>query len=53
MKVALWLVVVLALVYLRMLRRPRRGDRLCPQCGRGNPAYRDYCRACSARLVRR
>lgn len=52
MKIALWLVVVLALVYLRLLRRQRRGDRVCPQCGRANPGYREYCRACSTRLVR-
>jgi hypothetical protein len=53
LKVTLWLVILLALIYLRLLRRQRRGDRICPQCGRPNPAQREYCRACSARLVRR
>lgn len=47
------LIVLLSLVYLRMQRRARRGDRICPQCGRPNPGYRVYCRVCSTRLVRR
>ena len=49
----LWLAVLLVLVGLRLLRGRRRGDRVCPRCGRTNPAHRDYCRACSARLARR
>ncbi len=53
MRAYLLLIVVLSLVYLRMLRRRRRGDKVCPQCGRPNPAYREYCRVCSARLARR
>ena len=53
LKAALWLVVLLALVYLRLLRGQRRSGRICPQCGHRNPAHRDHCRVCSARLVRR
>jgi predicted amidophosphoribosyltransferase len=52
-RTALVMIVVLSLVYLRLQRARRRGDRVCPQCGRPNPAYREYCRVCSARLVRR
>ncbi len=53
MRAYLLLIVVLGLVYLRMLRRRRPGDKVCPQCGRPNPAHREYCRVCSARLARR
>ena len=46
----LLLVVILAVVYLRLVRR---GERACPRCGRANPGHRNFCRACSAPLGRR
>ncbi|MGA2079350.1 MAG: hypothetical protein ABSH53_01860 [Holophaga sp.] len=52
-RTALVAIVLLSLIYLRLQRARRSGDKVCPQCGRGNPAYREYCRVCSAKLARR
>jgi hypothetical protein len=45
-------IVLLALVllYLRMLRRAREADRVCPDCGTRNPRHLARCRSCSAPL---
>ena len=53
MRAVLVAIVLLSLIWLRLQRAKHRGDKVCPQCGRGNPAYREYCRVCSAKLARR
>jgi ribosomal protein L40E len=42
--------LALALLYLRLLRRRREADRVCAGCGERNPRHLTHCRNCSARL---
>lgn len=42
--------LALGLLYLRLLRRKREADRVCPACGKRNPRHLTHCRSCSALL---
>jgi len=44
------LVLILGLLYVRLLRRRRLGDRLCPHCNTRNPRHLAHCRHCGAPL---
>ena len=43
--------LALGLLYLRLLRRRRAADRVCPRCGRRSPGHLSRCRNCSAPLA--
>lgn len=42
--------LALVLIYLRLLRRKREADRVCPGCGERNPRHLTHCRRCMALL---
>ena len=42
--------LALGLLCLRLLRRKREADRVCPACGKRNPRHLTHCRGCSEPL---
>ena len=48
----LMVVVLLAIIYMRFLRRKRRQEHLCAHCGERNPGHLGNCRKCAAPLFR-
>lgn len=47
------LCILLGLLYLRLYRKKRTQDKICPHCGRRNPPHQTNCMECSAPLFNR
>ncbi|MDR1842138.1 MAG: hypothetical protein LBQ86_09510 [Holophagales bacterium] len=44
------LVLVAGILYLRLMLRKRKNDRICSQCNHRNPYHQSNCAKCSAPL---
>jgi ribosomal protein L40E len=45
------LIIVLGILYLRLILRRRKKERICSRCNHSNPSDRTNCASCSAPLL--